>query len=108
MLPAGAAERDRQILEAPALIVADACVPQRSGVRQILVNALLLVEIVDHRPVLPGKRLEAFFASRIRETADIENKSAAVSGLVFRRAAAVKRKAEDSYHQLFCLGSRRG
>src|SRR5437899_3237978 len=105
MLASGAPKCNGQTLEAARLIVADACIHQRRGVGQILMHALLLVEIVDHRTVFAGKGLEALLASGIGKTADVEDKSAAVSCLVFWRAAAMKRKTKNPYYQFFRLRS---
>src|SRR3979490_1174311 len=78
MLAAGAAERNHQIFEAALLIVVDARVHQRQDTSEKLMDAFLLIEIVDHRGVFAGESLEALFASRIREAPAIENEPAAI------------------------------
>src|SRR6266404_6373310 len=95
MLTARAAKRDHQILETSTLIAAHARIHQRRDVRQKLVNALLLAQIVDHRRIPARKRLELLFAPRIRQTSSVKNKAAAISSVV-RRQAAVKRKTENA------------
>src|SRR6267142_1283134 len=94
MLAAGAAERNHQILEAALLIVVDARIHQRQDAGEKLMNAFLLIEIVDHRGVFAGESLEALFAAGIREAAAIEDEPAAISRLVFRQLL-VKGKTEN-------------
>ena len=90
MLAAGATERNHQALEAATPVLTHAGVHQRRNVGEKQMHALLLVQIIDHRRIFPGKRFESLFASGIRKTAAIENKAAAISGPVFRHAAPVK------------------
>src|SRR5439155_7454379 len=89
MLPTGAAERYHQVLEAAALIIADARIHQRDHAGEELMRALLLVEILDHRRVFSGQAFETLFASRIGNAAGIEDEAAAVPGLI-RRHPLVK------------------
>src|SRR5579864_1893790 len=77
MLAAGAAERHRQTLEAATLIIAYAGIHQRHHAGEKLMHALLLIQIIDHRRVFAREGLEALFASWIRETASVENETAA-------------------------------
>src|SRR5882762_5977417 len=105
MLAAGAAERNHQIFEAALLIVVDARVHQRQDTSEKLMDAFLLIEIVDHRGVFAGESLEALFASRIREAPAIENEPAAISRLIFRQVM-VKGKAENPNGQVFGFGSK--
>src|SRR6267143_99681 len=100
MLAAGAAEGNHQIFEAALLIAVDARIHQRQDAGEILMHALLLIEIVDDRGVFAGESLEALFASRIREAAAIENEPTAVSRLIFRQVL-VKGKTENPHHQIF-------
>src|SRR5579862_574727 len=88
MLAAGAAERYCQTGEAATLIGVYAGIHQRHYVGQKLMNAFLLIEIINHRRVSAGKSLESLFASGIRYAARIENESAAMPGLVFRYPSA--------------------
>jgi hypothetical protein len=44
-------------------------------------------EVFRHRRVFAGELLEALFASGIGQAAAIENKAAAIAGLVLRQAA---------------------
>src|SRR5882672_1701290 len=104
MLAAGAAERNHQIFEAALLIVVDARIHQRQDAGEKLMNAFLLIEIVDHRGVFTGESLEALFASRIREAAAIENEPAAISRFIFREVL-VKGKTENTNDQVFGFGS---
>ena len=67
-------------------------------------HAFLLIEVVDHRRISARERLEALFASGVRQTAAIKNKSAAVPTVVLRQAA-MKRKTENANHQI--VGIRR-
>jgi hypothetical protein len=64
------------------LIAEDAGVDEGEDAGEELVDGFLLVEIVDDRSVLAGERLEALFATGIREAAAIENEAAAVAGFV--------------------------
>src|SRR5581483_3377495 len=86
MLAAGATKRHHQALEAAALIIAHAGINQRHHAGEELMHALLLVEILDDRRVLAGEVLETLFASRIGNAAGIEDKSAAMSAVVFRQS----------------------
>ncbi len=72
-------ERDHQVFKVAALIALDACVHQRHDVREELVDAVLLVEILDHGRVLAGQVPEAFLAPGIGKAARVEYESAAVS-----------------------------
>src|ERR1700722_19217229 len=65
--------------------------------------ALLLIEVLNHRRVFAGQRLEALFPPRIRQAPAIENKSAAMSTLVFGHTP-MKGKAQDPYDQVVALG----
>src|SRR5713101_3022233 len=86
MLTAGAAEGHHQVLEAALLIIVHAGIHQRDDAREKLVNAFLLVQIVDDRSVFARQGLEAIFAPGIRKAADIENESPAVPGIILRQA----------------------
>src|ERR1019366_3588856 len=87
MLAAGTTEGHHQVLEAATLIRAHACIHQRDRAGEELAHALLLIEIVDDRRIFPGEGLKAFFAAGVREAAAVENKTAAVAGVVLRQAA---------------------
>src|SRR5260370_7483836 len=78
MLAAGAAEGHHQVLEAALLIIVHGGIHERDDARKKLVNALLLVEIVDDRSVFAGQGFEAIFTSGIRKSADVENESSPV------------------------------
>src|SRR5262249_34043557 len=104
MLASGASERDHEMLESAALIVANAGVQQRHDACQKLMHALLLVEIVDDWRVAARKLLESLFAARIRKAPPIENEAAAVAAFVFRQAA-VEREADNAHHE--AVGIRR-
>src|SRR6266545_1871794 len=75
MLAASAAERHHQALEPAALIVGHAGIHQRHGAGEELADALLPVEILDHRCVLSGERPELFFTPGIGETAAVEDEA---------------------------------
>src|SRR5438270_10789422 len=79
MLASCTPERDHPGLEAPALISAQARVHQRNSAGQKLMHALLPAEIVNHRGVFAGERLETFIAPRIAKTPCVENEAAARS-----------------------------
>src|SRR5437667_353961 len=66
-------------------------------------HALLLVEIVDHRSVLAGERLEALLSAGIREAATIENEAAAVATLVLGQAV-VKGKTKNAHDEIVRFG----
>src|SRR6476646_163218 len=106
MLSASAAERSRQAFEAAALVVHDAGVHQSFGIFKVLIHTLVLPQIVDHRSVLAGKHLEALFASGIGQAARIENKSAAMAGFIFGRAATMERETKNSCDKLVCCRGR--
>ena len=82
MLAARAAERHRQVLESALLVIADAGIDQREHAGEVLAHALMLVQVIRDRRVLAGERLEVLFASRIGQAARIEDKSAAMTGVV--------------------------
>src|ERR1700721_2599318 len=102
MLSARAPERNHEVLESPSLIIAHTGVHQRHHAGQKLMHALLLIEVVDHRGVPAGKRLEALLASGVRQTAPIKNKSPAVPALIFRQAA-MEGETENPHHQIVCV-----
>lgn len=79
MLASGAAEGDHEIFEAAGLIAGDAGVHEREDAGEKLMDAFLLIEIVDYGSVLAGERFEAVFAAGIGEAAAIENEAAAVA-----------------------------
>ena len=103
VLPTRAAERNHQILEAALLIGAHAAINQRHHAGKILMHALLLVEVIDYRRVFSGESFEAFFPPGIGQAAAIENKAAAISTFIFRKAA-VKREAEDAHDKIVGFG----
>src|SRR5713226_7405953 len=86
MLATGAAERHHQALEAATLIIAHTGIHQRYDAGEKLLYALLLIQIINHRHIFARESLEALFASGIRKAAAVENESAPMPGLVFRRA----------------------
>src|SRR5271166_4979266 len=90
MLPAGAAERNHEVLEPAIPIVANAGVHQGRGVGEKLMDALVLIQVVNHRRVLAAECLEAFFPSGIGNGSAVEDKSAAVSSFVLRHASPMK------------------
>src|ERR1700722_3521228 len=66
-------------------------------------HTLLLVQIFNYRGILTRQRLEALFPPRIRQTAAIENKSAAVAALILQQTA-MKRKTENPHGQVVRFG----
>src|SRR5689334_8049682 len=66
MLAAGAAETHHYILEAALLIILDRCINKSEYAGEILVNALLLVEVINDRRVATGEGFEALFPARVR------------------------------------------
>ena len=104
MLASGASERHHQILKSAALVIVHAGVHQRHDAGQILMDAFLLVEVVDHRRVPARQRLEALFAAGIRQAAPVKDKAAAVPALIFRQAA-MKRETENPHHQIVRIRS---
>jgi len=99
VLAAGAAEGDHEILEAALLVDADSGVYQREDAGQELMDAFLLIEVVDDRGVFAGQGFETLFAARIGEAAAIENEAAAVSGFVGGQGL-VKGKTENPHDQI--------
>src|SRR5438876_10254131 len=63
-------------------------------------GAFLLCQVFNDGGILAREVLESFFASRIRDAAAIEDEPAAVSRLVFRHRAAMKRENENSEDQM--------
>ena len=55
MLASGATERDHQVGETATLVSGDGGINQRLGSREVLMHALLLIEVVNHWIVFPGK-----------------------------------------------------
>ncbi len=96
VLAAGAAEGNHQTRESPLSIVGDARIHKRIDMGKKPCDAFLPVKILDHRGILPGLRAELFFAPRVGKAARIEDKSAAVAGVI-GRCGAVKREAEDAH-----------
>src|SRR5579862_176184 len=96
MLPARASERHHQVLKPTLLIVAHAGVYQRHHAGQKLMDAVLLIQIIDYRSVLPGESLKLFFAPGIGQAATVENEPAAIPTLIFGQAS-MKRKTEDPH-----------
>src|SRR5689334_11620741 len=87
MLPAGASERNHQVLEAAPLILGHTGIDQREDAGKKLVDTLLLVKKFDHWRVLSCERLEAFLAAGVRKAAAVKYEAAAVAGFVPRPAA---------------------
>ena len=81
------------------LKIVDGRVDESKHAGQILVDALLLIEVVDDRRVLASKRFEALFPAGIREAAAVEDKPAAVAGLVLGQLV-MKRKAENADNEI--------
>ena len=79
MLASCATERDHQILEAAALVAADTRIHQRRDARDKLVNAVLLIEVIDDRSISARKRLKLLFAAGVRQAATVEDKATAIS-----------------------------
>src|ERR1700688_2214336 len=92
VLAAGTAERNHQIFKAATLILANAGIDQRADVVKKLVRTFLLIEIFDDRRIFSGEALETLFPPGIGNAAAVEYEAAAISGLIFRYAAVVKRK----------------
>src|SRR5215475_63842 len=86
MLPPGTTERDHQVLETAGLIVIHAGIDKRENVCEILVNTVILIEILDHGTVFACEGIVAFLASRIRQTAKVEDESPSVAALIFGEA----------------------
>ena len=103
MLAAGAAEGDHEMFEAAPAIGGDAGVDEGEDAGEKLVNAFLLIEIVDDGCVFAGERFEALFAAGIGEAAAVENETAAVAGFVLGKIA-VKRKTENANGEIFGFG----
>ena len=82
VLAAGAAERDHQTLESAELIIIYAGIHKRIDRGEELVNAFLLIQILDHRRVLAGQVAEALFSSWIRQASAVKNEAATVSAVV--------------------------
>src|SRR5437879_13483799 len=82
VLTPGAAEGDHQILEPPTLIIGHAGVHEKHDAGEILMHALLLVEIIDHRRIFSSQILESILASGFGHAAAIEPKYTAFSDLV--------------------------
>ena len=79
VLSTGAAERDHEVPKTTALICRHACINERLRMREILLHAFLLVEVVNNRGIFSGQLLEAFFASGIGQAARVEDKAAAIT-----------------------------
>src|ERR1700676_940993 len=98
MLPAGAAEGNHQVLKSALPVTVHTGIRERHHAGEKLVHAFLLIEVVDHRCVFSGQRLEARFAAGVRQAAAIEDEASPVSALVLRQTA-VKGKTENAYHE---------
>src|SRR5690349_23042246 len=102
MLAARATETHHQILEATLLVILDRRINERKHAGQELVNALLLVEVINDRRVAAGERFEALFPARVRKPAAIEDEAAAVAGLILGQVV-VKRKTENAGDEIVGL-----
>ncbi len=100
VLSTGAAERNHQILETSILIRIEARSHKRDHIGEELMGTFLLCQVFNDGGILSREVLESFFASRIRDAASIEDEPAAVSRLVFRHRAAMKRETENSEDQM--------
>src|SRR5579864_6294791 len=99
MLPAGTAEGNHQVLEAAALVFVDAGVYQRQGTGEELVDAFLLIQILDYWSIPASERFEALLAARVGpaavkgETEDANGEVVGAGGQAlqfFRRQHAVE------------------
>src|SRR5580765_5614490 len=95
VLAARATERNHQMLESPPLVFLNARIDQRQNAREKLVHALLLIQVFNDGRVASGERFKLFEAARVGQAAAVEDKAAAVAGLVFG-PAPVKRETEDA------------
>src|SRR5260370_30425248 len=105
MLAPGATERDLQVLEAAAVIIAQARIHKRRDASQELTDALLVTEIFDDGHVFAGERLIALFAPGISQTSRVEDEAAAWDRAV-RSQSAVKGESEKSHREIFGLRDR--
>ena len=67
--------------------------------RKVVVHAVLLVEVVDDRSVFTSEWLEAFFAARVGQATGIEDKAAAIAGLIDGQSA-MEGEAGDADREL--------
>src|SRR4030095_3811045 len=82
VLSACAPKRDHQTLKPALLIARHTRVHQRKDAGEILVNAFLLVQVLNHGCIFAGQLLESFFPSRIRQAPPVKNESSAVSRFI--------------------------
>ena len=66
-------------------------------------HVLLLIEIIDHRRIFAGERLEALFPARVRQATAIEGEAAAIARFVLGQFV-VKRKTEDADNEIVGFG----
>ena len=95
VLPSSATERDHQVGETATLVSGDRRINQRLGSREVLMHALLLIKVVNHWIVFPGKHFEAFFATWVGKTPRVEYISTAVTTVVGGHLM-VEGEAEDT------------
>src|ERR1700730_5450628 len=100
VLSTGATERDHEAFDSATLIFIDARIHQRHNVREILMYALLLVQVVDHGSIPSSKCLETLFPSGVGQVAAVEYNPASMAALICRQAA-MKREAGDAHGQVF-------
>jgi hypothetical protein len=82
MLSTGATERNHQILEPAVLVIGDAGIHEGHDMTEVLMDGFVLKQVFDYRCIFPGELLESLFPAWVRETANIEDESAAVARLV--------------------------
>ena len=104
VLATRAAKRNHEVFEAAALVAFDTFVDEGEGARKKAVNAFLPVEIIRDLGVFAGEGAKLFFAARIGEAAAIEDKPAAISGIIGRHLA-MKAEAEDADFEILSGGS---
>src|SRR5215469_5784151 len=104
MLPSSTPKADHQILESTLLVIAYTRINQSHHARQELMHTILLIQILDHRRILAGQRLELFFSPRIGKAPSIKHKAATIASLIFRQSS-MKRETDNADHEI--IGIRR-
>src|SRR5262245_37716214 len=99
VLSTGAAKGNHEVFKTTPLVRCDARVYERHHAREKLVDAVMLLEILDDCRVTTRQILVSLLASGIRKRAGIENKSAAVSAFIIRQPFVV-RKTESAEHEI--------
>src|ERR1700678_3947156 len=99
MLASSTTERHHQALKPAPLIFIHASIHKRHHACQKLMDALLLIQVLDHRSVPSGECFESFLPPRVWQATAVEDKTAAMPAIVFGHAA-MERETYNPHYQV--------